>query len=214
MRIGPNYKAKPAVSSRTCNCCVRFLSLRRSNTIAYFNNNQSRPQKRFDPINEHVRFPVVLVIGPNGESLGRMSSREANDLAASYNLDLYCVAPNANPPVCKILNYGKYRYEQQKSERLSKKNQHVVETKQIQLHINIGDHDIQTKSKAAQRFLEEGNKVQVCVVLKGREMAHQELGEELMKKFIGYLSDAATIEKAPYWEGKWYDCVLASKSKK
>jgi translation initiation factor IF-3 len=143
-----------------------------------------------------------------------MSSRAANDLAAHYNLDLFCVAPNANPPVCKILNYGKYRFEQQKQERVSKKNQRVVETKQVQLHVNIGEHDLMTKARHAHEFLEDGDKVQVCVVFKGREMSHTEIGEELMKKFMDLMSDVATVEKAPYWEGKWYDAVLAAKAKK
>jgi translation initiation factor IF-3 len=156
----------------------------------------------------------VLVIGPNGEQLGKMPSRQANELAASYNLDLFCVAPNANPPVCKILNYGKYRFEQQKQERISKRNQHVAETKQIQLHPNIGAHDLETKARHAHDFLEQGDKVQVAVVFKGREMAHQEIGETLMKKFMDLMSDVATVEKAPYWEGKWYSAVLAAKAKK
>jgi translation initiation factor IF-3 len=127
----------------------------------------------------------VLVIGPNGEQLGKMPSRQANELAASYNLDLFCVAPNANPPVCKILNYGKYRFEQQKQERISKRNQHVAETKQIQLHPNIGIHDLETKAHHAHDFLEEGDKVQVSVVFKGREMAHQEIGEDVDEEVHG-----------------------------
>ncbi len=174
-----------------------FIDKRRKSTIAYF-NDRSRPERRFDPINEKIRYPEVLVIGPNGESLGRM----------------FCVAPNANPPVCKILNYGKYRYEQQKQSRISKKNQHIVETKQVQLHVNIGQHDLETKARHAKGFLEDGNKVQVCVVLKGREMAHKEIGEELMKRFCDLLVDVSNTEKAPYWEGKWYDCILAPKAKK
>ena len=190
-----------------------FIDKRRKSTIAYF-NDRSRPERRFDPINEKIRYPEVLVIGPNGESLGRMSSKEANKVAASYDLDLFCVAPNANPPVCKILNYGKYRYEQQKQSRISKKNQHIVETKQVQLHVNIGQHDLETKARHAKGFLEDGNKVQVCVVLKGREMAHKEIGEELMKRFCDLLVDVSNTEKAPYWEGKWYDCILAPKAKK
>lgn len=143
-----------------------------------------------------------------------MSSRRANELAASYNLDLYCVAPNANPPVCKILNFGKLRFEKQKQERMAKKNQHVVETKQIQLHVNIGQHDIATKAKHANEFLEDGNKVQVCVILKGREMSHKEIGEDLLNKFLELVKDNANVEKAPSWEGKWYSCIVAPKSKK
>ena len=182
-------------------------------TIAYF-KDRSRPEKRFDPINEHIRYPEVLVIGPNGESLGKMSSQEANRLAMSYDLDLYCVAPNANPPVCKILNYGKFRFEQQKQAKANKRNQHVVETKQVQLHLNIGQHDLETKARHAREFIEDGNKVQVCVVLKGREMAHKELGEDLLNKFVDILSDIASSDKPAAWPGKWYSVVVAPKAKK
>jgi len=191
------------------------LSPKEDITIAYLNNNNGnkRPEKKFDPINEHIRYPEVLVIGPDGEQLGKMSSRAANELAMSYSLDLFCVAPNANPPVCKILNYGKYLYEQKKASKNAKKNQHVVETKQIQLHVNIGIHDLMTKSKASRGFLEDGNKVQVCVILKGREMAHKEIGEELMVKFLDTLSDVGTIEKPASWEGKWYQATVKGKKK-
>ncbi len=178
-----------------------------------------RPQKRFDPINEHVRYPEVMVIGPDGENLGRMSSRQANDLARNYDLDLFCVAPNANPPVCKILNYGKYRFEQQKNERQQRKNSKAAQSqlKEVQLHIAIGEHDLQTKAKHAREFLEDGDKVNVRVVLKGREMAHKELGEELFQRFVALLSTQerpATMEKAPSWEGKCYSSIVASKAKK
>jgi len=154
------------------------------------------------------------VIGPEGESLGIMSSYQANQVAMRYNLDLYCVAPNANPPVCKILNYGKFLYEQKKQAQANKKKQHVTETKQVQLHLAIGQHDADVKAKHAREFLEDGDKVQVCVVMKGREMSHKELGEDLMKRFVEPFSDVANVEKAPSWEGKWYSCVLAPKSKK
>lgn len=130
------------------------------------------------------------------------------------NLDLYCVAPNANPPVCKILNYGKFRYEQQKAKKESKKNQHVVETKQIQLHLNIGQHDLLTKAKAARKFLEEGNRVELCVVFKGREMTHPEIGEALRVKFVEEVADVAEIVKTPFWEGKWYKSILGPKKNK
>ena len=143
-----------------------------------------------------------------------MSSHDANRLAASYGLDLFCVAPQANPPVCKILNFGKYRFEQQKQKRQSKKNQHIVETKQVQLHISIGQHDLETKSRHARKFLEEGDKVQVCVILKGREMAHKEIGEEVSNRFLETLADIAGPEKPASWEGKWFSCVLSTKAKK
>ncbi|MBR3266940.1 MAG: translation initiation factor IF-3, partial [Bacilli bacterium] len=122
--------------------------------MPHFNpNDRRRPEKRFDPINEHIRYPEVLVIGPNGEQLGVMSSQNANKLAMSYDLDLFCVAPNAKPPVCKILNYGKYRFEQQKQQKASKKNQKTTETKEVQLTPVIGQHDLETKARKAREFI-------------------------------------------------------------
>jgi translation initiation factor IF-3 len=191
-----------------------FYRLRRTNPIAYFNpNDHRRPEKRFDPINERIRYPEVRVIGPNGEQLGVMSSRAANDLAARDNLDLYCVAPNAQPPVCKILNYGKFRFEQQKQERQARKNQHVSELKQIQLSPVIGEHDVETKARKAREFLEDGDKVQVAVIFRGRQLSHKEVGEEVMTKFVALLADVSIIDKAPFWEEKWYQCILAPKKK-
>ena len=143
-----------------------------------------------------------------------MSSKEAYQQAVQADLDLVCVAPNANPPVCKLLNYGKYRYEQQKKAKESKKNQHIVEVKEIQLTPQIGQHDVDTKAKAARRFLEDGNKVKVGVRYRGRQLSHAEIGEEVMNKFIEQLSDVASVEKAPFMEGKWLNAVLASKNKK
>lgn len=141
-----------------------------------------------------------------------MSSREANELASRYGLDLFCVAPQANPPVCKILNYGKYRFEQQKKQKEAKRNQHIVELKQIQIHLKIGQHDLDVKAKRALEFIAEGDKVEACVVLKGREMSHKELGEELLNRFIAQLGEDVRVDKAPFWEGKWYKAILAGKS--
>jgi len=194
-----------------------YFVQRRKATIAHFNpNDRRRPAKRVDPINENIRYPEVMVIGPNGDNLGKMSSRAANELAVSYGLDLFCVAPGANPPVCKILNYGKYRFEKQKNDRAQKKNSKAATLKEVQLHISIGAHDLATKAKHARGFLDEGNKVNVRVVLKGREMAHQEIGEELLRKFIAMMEEGGpiNIEKQPSWEGKCYSAILASKSKK
>ncbi|MDY2913569.1 MAG: translation initiation factor IF-3 [Candidatus Enteromonas sp.] len=183
------------------------------------NQNRARPQKRLDPINENIRYPEVQVIGPNGENLGRMSSRRANEIAAGYDLDLYCVAPQANPPVCKILNYGKYRYEKEKSEKENKRKSKAAasELKEIQLHISIGEHDLQTKAKQGKGFLKDGDKVNIRVILKGREMVHKEIGEELMVRFIGLLQEGEAptqIEKKPSWDGKCYSCIVAPKGKK
>jgi len=130
-----------------------------------------------------------------------------------YNLDLYCVAPNAVPPVCKILNYGKFRYETQKQDRLSHKNQHATELKQVQLTPQIGQHDLETKARHAREFIEDGNKVQVCVIFKGRQLAHKDIGEVVMQNFLSNLNDIVLIDKPPFWEGKWYECIVAPKKK-
>ena len=162
-----------------------------------------------DLVNEKVRFPQVRLIGPNGEQLGIMSSREAQFKANEYDLDLYCVAPNAQPPVCKILNYGKFRFEQQKKAKEAKKNQKVVEIKEIQLTPQIGVHDMETKARNALKFLSEGNKVKVGVRFRGRQMTHLEVGEETLNNFITILGESATVEKAPSMDGRWLVTILA-----
>ena len=179
--------------------------------------NQNRPKNdKFsgDLVNEKIHFKEVLVIGPDGESLGKMSRFNALNKAEEYELDLLCVAPNANPPVCKIINYGKYRFESQKKAKEAKKNQKIIEIKEIQLTPTIGEHDIQTKVKAAIRFLNAGNKIKVGVRFRGRQLSHVEVGEEVLNKFIDYVKEYSVIEKAPSLDGKWLTCVLASKIKK
>lgn len=167
-----------------------------------------------DIVNERIRFPEVLVIGPNGESLGKMSRFEAYKKAEEYDLDLLCVAPQGKPPVCKIINYGKYRFEAQKKTKEAKKNQKIIEIKEVQLSPQIGQHDIETKVKAAIKFLEDGNKVKVGVRFKGRQMSHPEVGDEVLNKFLEYVKDYAVIEKRPVLDGRWLTCVLSSKIKK
>ena len=179
--------------------------------------NQNRPKNdKFsgDLVNEKIHFKEVLVIGPDGESLGKMSRFNALNKAEEYELDLLCVAPNANPPVCKIINYGKYRFESQKKAKEAKKNQKIIEIKEIQLTPTIGEHDVQTKVKAAIRFLNDGNKIKVGVRFRGRQLSHVEVGEEVLNKFIDYVKEYSIIEKAPSLDGKWLTCVLASKIKK
>lgn len=179
------------------------------------NNGPKRPIKEnADILNERVRFPEVLLIGATGEQLGKMSSRDAYKIAVEQELDLLCVAPNANPPVCKLINYNKYRFEQQKKARENKKKQHIIEIKEVQLTPQIGGHDLETKAKAARRFLEEGNKVKVGVRFRGRQMTHLDVGEEVMNKFIETLADVSKVEKAPNMEGRWMNAVLASTVKK
>lgn len=176
-------------------------------------NYGKKPNQPKELVNEFIRFPQVRLIGPEGEQLGVMSSREAQLKANEYNLDLYCVAPTATPPVCKILNYGKYRYEQQKKAKENRKNQVKIEVKEIQLTPQIGIHDMETKARAAAKFLDQGNKIKVGVRYRGRQMTHLEVGEEALNKFIELLGDAVTVEKAPAMEGRWLITVLAPKKK-
>ncbi len=155
----------------------------------------------------------MLLIGANGEQLGRMSSKEAYDYAVRAELDLVCVAPNAQPPVCKIMNYGKYRFEQQKKAKENKKKQHIIEIKEVQLTPQIGQHDLETKAKAARKFLENGDKVKVGVRFRGRQMTHLDIGEETMNRFIACVEDISVVEKKPEMEGRWMNAVIAPKRK-
>jgi translation initiation factor IF-3 len=149
-----------------------------------------------------INYDKVRLIDENGEMLGIVSSKEANAMAASRNLDLVEIAPTANPPVCKIIDYGKFRYELQKKDKESKKKQHVVSLKTIRImSVNIDNHDIEIKSKKAREFLEEGNKVKVFLQFRGREIAHKEMGMSLLKIFFGFLEDIAKIDKDIEQEG-------------
>lgn len=178
--------------------------------IIIADNNSKRPNnKNSDLVNDSVRFPQVRLIGPEGEQLGIMSSREAQLKANSYDLDLLCVAPQAQPPVCKILNYSKFKFEQQKKAKEAKKNQHIVEIKEVQLTPQIGLHDLETKARAANKFLSAGNKVKVGVRFRGRQMSHTEIGEEVLNKFISMLSEVSQVEKAATLEGRWLIAILA-----
>ncbi len=165
-------------------------------------------------INEDIRDSEVRVIGTDGSQLGIMSSAAALELAEKADLDLVKIAPQATPPVCKIMDYGKYRYEQQKKEKEAKKNQHIVEIKGIQLSLNIDVHDFDTKAKHAERFIQDGNKVKVSIRFRGREMGHPEHGLEVMKRFAATLSEIANVEKPAVLEGRNMIMFLAPKPTK
>ena len=177
------------------------------------NNSKKNNNQKKDLVNGDIRFPEVLVIDENGKQLGIMSSREAQFKANERDLDLYCAAPDAKPPVCKILNYGKFRYEREKKIKDGKKKQHVVEIKEIQLTPQIGSHDMDTKAKNASKFIQAGNKVKVVVRFRGRQMTHLEVGQEVMDKFIALLSDISSVEKASYMEGRSMIAMLTPKKK-
>ncbi|OQA79490.1 MAG: Translation initiation factor IF-3 [Tenericutes bacterium ADurb.Bin239] len=180
-----------------------------------YNQNRERPERNTDLVNENIRFPEVLVIGPNGEQLGVMKTRAAIDLASNeYELDLYCVNPNGKPPVCKMLNYSKYRFEQQKRAKEQKRKQKIVELKEIRMSPVIDVHDQETKARTARRFLEEGNKVKVTIRYRGRQMAHIEVGEKILESFVQSLEELATVERKPVLEGRNLSVILASKIKK
>ena len=162
-------------------------------------------------INDEIRDSEVRVIGTDGTQLGIMSSQAALDLAAEAELDLVKIAPQAQPPVCKIMDYGKYRFEQQKKEKEAKKNQRVVEIKEIRLSLNIDTHDFETKLGHARRFLKDGNKVKASIRFRGREMGHPEHGLEIMRRFAEALSEVANIEKPAKLEGRNMLMFMAAK---
>ena len=153
-------------------------------------------------INEQIRLNEVQVISESGEKLGLMSSKSALDIALEKDLDLVLVSPNANPPVCKIMNYGKYKFEQAKREKEAKKKQKSFEIKEIRVTPNTEEHDFNFKVKNVRKFLESGSKVKVTVRFRGRELNYVKLGEDILNRFIEELSDIATPEKKPFLEGK------------
>lgn len=165
-------------------------------------------------INEEIKDRELRVIGPDGSQLGIMSSKEALNKAYELNLDLVMISPVAVPPVCKIIDYGKYRFEQAKREKEAKKNQHVVDIKEIRLSLNIDTHDFNTKLNHAFKFLKNGNKVKVSIRFRGREMGHPELGYEIMQKFADAASDVSIVEKPAKLEGRNMLMFLVSKPSK
>ncbi len=165
-------------------------------------------------INDAIRDKEVRLIGDDGEQLGIMSAAEAQKIADSRNLDLVKVAPNAKPPVCKIVDYGKYRFEMAKREKEAKKNQHVIETKEIRLSLKIDVHDFETKVSHAKRFLESGNKVKVSIRFRGREMAHPEIGTKTMERFADACAEWGTVAKPAKREGRQMLMFLNAKTGK
>ena len=155
-------------------------------------------------VNEAIRFPKVLVIDANGNALGVKDRREALAMAKEANLDLFCISPNATPPVCKILDFGKYRYQLEKKKKENEKKQKsmIQDVKTIQLSPVIDTHDIETKVRHTINFLKNGDKVRVLVRFKGRQMAHPEVGEEVMERFITMCGENATVEKKPVMDGR------------
>lgn len=162
-------------------------------------------------INEQIRDREVRVVSAEGEQLGIMSSREAMKLAQEAELDLVKIAPKAQPPVCKIIDYGKFKYEQTRKEKEAKKKQKTVEIKEVRMSPNIDTNDLNTKINNAKKFLEKGNKVKVTLRFRGREMAHVQQSRHILDDFAETLKDIASIEKAPKLEGRNMSMVLTVK---
>lgn len=165
-------------------------------------------------LNEEIRDKEVRVISKTGEQLGIMSAQEALNLAAEQELDLVKISPNAKPPVCKIMDYGKYRFEQTKREKEAKKNQRVMEIKEIRMSPGIDVNDLNVKMRNAQKFLGEGNRVKVTVRFRGREMAHTDIGVELLNRFGEGCAEVSTVDKKPKLDGRHMTMFLSPKSSK
>ena len=162
-------------------------------------------------INEQIRDKEVRLVGENGEMLGVMSAKEAMKLAKEAELDLVKIAPTAQPPVCKIVDYGKYRYEQARKEKEAKKKQKIVDIKEVRLSPNIESNDLNTKVNSARKFLEKGDKVKVTLRFRGREMAHMASSKHILDDFAEMLADISVIEKPAKLEGRSMQMFLVEK---
>ncbi|MCS6931977.1 MAG: translation initiation factor IF-3 [Acetobacteraceae bacterium] len=169
------------------------------------------PTREGPRVNEEIRVPQVRLIGQNGEMIGVMSAREALMRAFDAGLDLVEISPNAVPPVCKILDYGKYKYEQQKKASEARKKQKIVEIKEIKVRPNIDDHDYDVKMRQMRGFIEGGDKVKVTLRFRGREMAHQDLGAKVLERIRTDLADLVKVEQFPRLENRQMIMVLAPK---
>jgi translation initiation factor IF-3 len=162
-------------------------------------------------VNGEITCPKIRLVDENGEMIGVITRFEGMQMAQKAGLDLVEISPNAEPPVCKILDYGKYKYEQQKKRAEARKKQKTIEIKEIQMRPGIDENDFQVKRRAIQRFIEEGDKVKVSMRFRGREMSHQEIGMEVLTRLRDLFDDLAKIEQAPRLEGKQMIMVLAPK---
>ena len=165
-------------------------------------------------LNEDIRDSEIRLIGSTGEQLGIMSAAQAQRIADEQGLDLVKISPQATPPVCKLMDYGKFRFEQGKREKEAKKNQHVVEIKEIRMSPGIDVGDFNTKLKNAQKFLADGNRVKVSVRFRGREMAHTDIGKDLLVRFAEQCDELATLDKEPKLEGRSMSIFLSPKTGK
>lgn len=170
-----------------------------------------KPTRDLPTINERIRFPKVRVIDADGGQLGIMTPREASKLAEEKELDLVLVSDKADPPVCRIMDYGKFKFEQEKKAREARKKQHTVDVKEVKMRYKIEEHDYQVRINHAERFLKDGDKVKATVMFKGREIQHADLAEELLNRMAVDLSPVAEIQQAPKREGRNITMLMAPK---
>ena len=192
---------------RGCHVHPRFLCL------LYFGRRCSHIANQDYLVNEEIDAPEVRLIGDDGEQLGIMSSEEALKIAEGKEMDLVMIAAGGKPPVCKIMDFGKYRFEQSKREKEAKKKQRVIEIKEIRMSPSIGENDFNTKLRSGQKFLAEGNRLKVTIRFRGREMAHTNLGEQLLKDYAAKCADVATMDKNPKLEGRNMSMFLSPRAK-
>ncbi|WP_083512147.1 translation initiation factor IF-3 [Amphibacillus sediminis] len=165
-------------------------------------------------VNESIRAREVRLIDSNGDQLGVKSRQEALDIAANRNLDLVLVAPNAKPPVCRIMDYGKYRFEQQKKDKEARKKQKIINIKEVRLSPGIEEHDFNTKLRNARKFLEKGDKVKVSIRFRGRAITHKELGQRVLERMAEECKDLSSVEQKPKMEGRSMFLMLAPSNEK
>ncbi|MFU1798358.1 translation initiation factor IF-3 [Paenibacillus azoreducens] len=163
-------------------------------------------------INEEIRAKEVRLVGADGEQIGIKSTREALQMAADLNLDLVNVAPQAKPPVCRIMDYGKFRYEQQKKEKEARKNQKIVDIKEVWFRANIEEHDFQTKLRNVVKFLKDGDKVKCSVRFRGREITHANIGQKILERVKTEVAEISVVERQPKLEGRSMIMILAPKA--
>lgn len=190
---------------------TQTITTRRNKAIARRPHNAPPTRDTGPRVNEKIRAPEIRLIGPEGENIGVVTPEKAMDLAYEAELDLVEISPNATPPVCKIMDYGKYKYEQQKRESEARKKQKVIEVKEVKFRPNTDTHDYDVKMRNVMRFLESGDKVKVTLRFRGREMAHQQIGMDLLKRVQEDVEEIAKVEAFPRLEGRQMLMVLAPK---
>jgi len=189
------------------------ITTQRNKAIARRPHNAPPTRDTGPRVNDKIRAPEIRLIGAEGENIGVVTPEKAMDLAFEAELDLVEISPNATPPVCKIMDYGKYKYEQQKRESEARKKQKVIEVKEVKFRPNTDTHDYDVKMRNVMRFLEGGDKVKVTLRFRGREMAHQDLGRELLHRVAGDVEGIGKVENMPKMEGRQMIMIIAPASK-